>query len=803
MAEAPEKDQLLSPTTAPTPSAVIASRSAVDGLFSKYHLPFLRQLVDRTRGDVEGIKVKLRGIVEESYPNLLDAADNVGSIHRTIDHLGKQARGLEDRLVQAKTLADSSSVSSLDGPSVAEKSAGKRFGLAARVYALREANLLHMEALREEKYEEAVIWLVFADQLDHTLLEDSYFSHAFKTVPYMDGLRERRQRDKESLEKHLSSLLLQPNLASKDVPLLIRPLLLLNPSISLLSLLSDLLKERSNSLSSLPFPSKSISSDGAPSPWISEVANCLAKSIVLWTHTVELASCFLEQDLLIDQGSSLPSTTSSLVALIFSAPSQKTITKDSSSLAPFAPWDLPLSWRSLDSSDTWDLVKRQGKEALEEWVYHSQDTLVRWIQSLLDLVQRHQDLSWLETTLGDLLLEKLSPTWNQRVTQWGIKIPSLWDDMCGPFLMKRHTQLIRIAFTSMEERVQATFSSLLASPDQAESIWQTSGSFAPKSPDQDQGLQGLFTVSDALANMEAAIQSIVDDVHPWLSCSSPTYPAYLGQSGTLWKWMITGVKKDSAFLFPPSLLILPPLPVLGTWKTGLVSLLDPLLKQSADHEELKEKLMTGSISMYTKSVERFIQQHVDALVRGEGLQVSEGTRMKSPCKDALRILLDLALALHGHLGWILDDKVGLGGLWIRTMTVMLQKECKQQVARHQASLEAYWCSGLSEKDTKREKAILLWVCQSENNEKKDADLMDTLSKALPDEGAERKEGILRQCASMCHLLGPLSPFSKEELVQRDFGGPSGKSSTSSFLALSPQIPRLTPLPLLPGDGLDE
>lgn len=82
-------------------------------------------------------------------------------------------------------------------------------------------------------------------------------------------------------------------------------------------------------------------------------------------------------------------------------------------------------------------------------------------------------------------------------------------------------------------------------------------------------------------------------------------------------------------------------------------------------EELKEKLMTGSISMYTKSVERFIQQHVDALVRGEGLQVSEGTRMKSPCKDALRILLDLALALHGHLGWILDDKVGLGGLWIR------------------------------------------------------------------------------------------------------------------------------------------
>lgn len=124
------------------------------------------------------------------------------------------------------------------------------------------------------------------------------------------------------------------------------------------------------------------------------------------------------------------------------------------------------------------------------------------------------------------------------MTQWGIKIPSLWDDMCGPFLMKRHTQLIRIAFTSMEERVQATFSSLLASPDQAESIWQTSGSFAPKSPDQDQGLQGLFTVSDALANMEAAIQSIVDDVHPWLSCSSPTYPAYLGQSGTLWKWYV-------------------------------------------------------------------------------------------------------------------------------------------------------------------------------------------------------------------------------------------------------------------------
>ncbi|RKP14128.1 hypothetical protein BJ684DRAFT_19446 [Piptocephalis cylindrospora] len=807
MREEADTKPLLSPATAPTSSAVIASRSAVDGLFSKYHLPFLRQLVQRTQGDVQGIKLKLRGIVEERYPNLLDAADSVSSIHRTIGQLGEQAKGLEDRLEQAKLFAASTTSPShyRGGPSIeAGKEAQNRFDLAARVYALREASFLHTEALQDEMYEKAVIWLNLAEQLDAHLLHEPRFSSSLKGVPYLDELRNKRQRDTKALHEHLSSLLVHPTLVIKDSHVLVRSLLLSDPSITLPDLLSMLLDKRAIALSQIPITSKSSDTGLSPSPWTKVVVDKITETISLWTHTVELASYFLEKDVLMDQ-EGLPTTASPLLSGIFHASSQDTITKDSSSFAPFAPWGMSLQWRAPSSPEVWSRAVRDGKEELTEWMKNSQDKLVQWMKSFLDLIQHHPDLSSIETGLSDALIDCISPTWDKRIGKWGMHVPALWDDICGPILMRRHTQLIGTAFAGLEQKAHATFSSLLASSDQAESIWQGPGSFATRSPDHDEDIQGLFTVSDALASMEAAVQSIIDDIDTWLSRTPPSYPDYLGQSATLWVWnledganqvyesllsswsrMFTFLQENKGHTALGQLL----LALHRQWSSleRLLALLSPLLKRDVDHEGFKTKLRTGSTIMYTKTVERTIQLHVDTLIRENESKSLDRRVVSSPCKDALAYLLDLSLTLHGSLEWMLEDE---------EMTQVVRNACKKQLDQQLPRLNKYCTSekpGLLEK---KNQAILSWVCRGQDD---GLDPLDTLSQYLPEALREEKDGILWQCASMHHLLGPLSPFSTDEQAQRNFGG---ASSGPPLFSLAPQIPRLALLPMLPGDDSEE
>jgi hypothetical protein len=161
------------------------------------------------RTDVEALKGRLRGIVEERYPDLLEAADSVGAIRTTIAGLEGRAKAIEQTLEGAdgKVIVPGIEVSPGEAPASEEG----RFEFAACVHLLSEVAIMAMDCAGRHNVLEAASWILLGNALDAHIQADPDMKTRAASIPYLGTLTKQRARISGRIVKRCMSSLKNPS----------------------------------------------------------------------------------------------------------------------------------------------------------------------------------------------------------------------------------------------------------------------------------------------------------------------------------------------------------------------------------------------------------------------------------------------------------------------------------------------------------------------------------------------------------------------------------------------------------------